>query len=120
MAERWQQYEKDYLRKESWNTEVEIMARKLERTEAAIVRQARKMRLLRVGDMKLKYNNPTRVLRKWRNLIKPCDRWTSDELSLFPTHSNQQISELTSRSLQSIGDRRLLENLRRNGWLTKN
>jgi hypothetical protein len=120
MAERWQEYEKVFLRRAPLNMEVEIIAGKLERTEAAIIQQAKKMRLRRVGDFKLKYNNPKRVLSKWRDLIKPCDRWTSEELSLFNTHSNQQISELTGRSEASIGDRRLLENLRRNGWLTKN
>lgn len=119
MSERWQEYEKDFLRQVSWDTEVEIIARKLERTEAAIIRQAKKMKLRRVGDTVLKYNNPRRVLRKWRVLIKACDKWTSEELSLFSTHSNQQISDITGRSLTSIGDRRLLENLRRNGWLTK-
>jgi hypothetical protein len=120
MAERWQEYEKVFLRQAPVNMEIEIIARKLERTEAAIIQQAKKMKLRRVGDFKLKYNNPKRVLSKWRCLIKPCDRWTSEELSLFNTHSNQQISELTGRSEASIGDRRLLENLRRNGWLTKN
>lgn len=120
MSERWLEYEKKFLRQAPVNMEVEIIARKLERTEEAIIRQAKKMKLRRVGDTVLKYNNPKRILRKWRNLIKPCDKWTSDELSLFSTHSNQQISELTGRSLNSVGDRRLLENLRRNGWLTKN
>lgn len=119
MAERWQEYEKEFLRQVARCTEVEIIAKKLERTESAIIRQAKKMKLRRVGDKVLKYNNPKRVLRKWRSLIKPCDRWKSDELSLFNTHSNQQISELTGRSMKSVGDRRLLENLRRNGWLTK-
>lgn len=119
MAERWQEYENKFLQQAPANMEVEIIARKLERTEAAIIRQAKKMKLRRVGDMKFKYYNPIRVLRKWRDLIKPRDKWTSNELSLFSTHSNQQISELTGRDLTSIGDRRLLENLRRNGWLNK-
>lgn len=119
MSERWQEYENKFLQQAPANMEVEIIARKLDRTEAAIIRQAKKMRLRRVGDKELKYNNPKRVMRKWRHLIKPCEKWTSDDLSLFNTHSNQQISELTGRSMKSIGDRRLLENLRRNGWLTK-
>lgn len=119
MPERWLEYEKKFLRQAPANMEVEIIARKLERTEEAVIRQAKKMKLRRVGDTVLKYNNPKRVLRKWRDLIKPRDKWTSNELSLFSTHSNQQISEITGRDLTSIGDRRLLENLRRNGWLNK-
>lgn len=119
MAERWQDYERKYLRQATKDTEVEIIARKLERSESAVIREARRLKLRRIGGTSLHYRNKKQPLRKWRNLIKPCDKWSQQELALF-THSNQQIAEITGRSVESIGDRRLLENLRRNGWLTKN
>lgn len=120
MAERWQDYERKYLRQATKDTEIEIIARKLERSESAVIREARRLKLRRIGGTSLHYRNKKQPLRKWRHLIKPCDKWSQQELALFFTHSNQQIAEITGRSVESIGDRRLLENLRRNGWITKN
>ncbi|WP_312670794.1 hypothetical protein [Pseudescherichia sp.] len=43
-------------------------------------------------------------------------RWSDEELKLLLMHSNQQISELTGRSLTEVADRRLLANIERNCW----
>lgn len=49
MAERWQDYERKYLRQATKDTEVEIIARKLERSESAVIREARRLKLRRIG-----------------------------------------------------------------------
>ncbi|WP_312273426.1 hypothetical protein [Pseudescherichia sp.] len=43
-------------------------------------------------------------------------RWSNSELKLLLTHNNQQIAELTGRSLTEVEDRRLLANIERNCW----
>jgi len=43
-------------------------------------------------------------------------RWSNGELKLLLTHNNQQIAELTGRSLTEVEDRRLLANIERNCW----
>lgn len=42
--------------------------------------------------------------------------WTSEELALLWRHNNQQVAELTGRSVEEVGDRRLQANYERNGW----
>jgi hypothetical protein len=44
------------------------------------------------------------------------NRWSAEELRLLLTHNNQQIAELTDRSLVEVEDRRLLANIERNCW----
>jgi hypothetical protein len=44
------------------------------------------------------------------------NRWSNSELKLLLTHNNQQIAELTGRSLTEVEDRRLLANIERNCW----
>ena len=43
-------------------------------------------------------------------------RWNDEELKMLLTHNNQQIAELTGRSLTEVEDRRLLANIERNCW----
>jgi len=43
-------------------------------------------------------------------------RWSAEELRMLLTHNNQQIAELTGRSLTEVEDRRLLANIERNCW----
>ena len=42
--------------------------------------------------------------------------WTSEELALLWRHTNEQVSELTGRSVEEVGDMRLKANIERNGW----
>ena len=42
--------------------------------------------------------------------------WTSEELALLWRHTNEQVSELTGRSFEEVGDMRLKANIERNGW----
>ena len=42
--------------------------------------------------------------------------WTTEELALLWRHSNEEVAEITGRSIKEVGDRRLQANLERNGW----
>ncbi|QCZ30040.1 hypothetical protein FHN83_21790 [Leclercia adecarboxylata] len=42
--------------------------------------------------------------------------WTAEELALLWRHSNEEVAEITGRSIKEVGDRRLQANLERNGW----
>ncbi|HDU3604589.1 hypothetical protein PGO25_15995 [Klebsiella aerogenes] len=42
--------------------------------------------------------------------------WSVEELALLRRHTNAEIAEITGRSLEEIGDRRLQDNIERNGW----
>ena len=42
--------------------------------------------------------------------------WTTEELALLWRHSNEEVSEITGRSIEEVGDRRLQANIERNGW----
>ena len=40
-------------------------------------------------------------------------KWKTDELALLWRHTNEQVSELTGRSVEEIGDMRLKVNIER-------
>ena len=42
--------------------------------------------------------------------------WTSEELALLWRRTNEQVAELTGRSVEEVGDMRLKANIERNGW----
>lgn len=42
--------------------------------------------------------------------------WTPEELALLWRHNNATVAELTGRSIEEIGERRLKANIERNGW----
>ena len=42
--------------------------------------------------------------------------WRTDELALLWRHTNEQVAELTGRSVEEVGDMRLKANIERNGW----
>lgn len=42
--------------------------------------------------------------------------WSTEELALFQRHSNAEIAEITGRSIDEVGDKRLAVNIERNGW----
>ncbi|ELN2122221.1 hypothetical protein [Enterobacter kobei] len=42
--------------------------------------------------------------------------WSLEELALLWRHSNSEVAEITGRSIEEVGDRRLQANLERNGW----
>ncbi len=42
--------------------------------------------------------------------------WKTEEIALFWRHNNAEIVEITGRSIQEVGDKRLWWNLERNNW----
>ena len=42
--------------------------------------------------------------------------WTTEELKLLWRYNNNQVAQMTGRSIKEVGDRRLQANLERNGW----
>ncbi|HGH4723929.1 TPA: hypothetical protein ACJIW3_004208 [Enterobacter hormaechei] len=42
--------------------------------------------------------------------------WATEELALLWRHSNAEVSEITGRSIEEVGDKRLQTNIERNGW----
>lgn len=44
------------------------------------------------------------------------NKWTSEELALLWRHNNKQVAEITGRSIEEVGDKRLQMNIERNGW----
>ncbi|WP_270735217.1 hypothetical protein [Leclercia adecarboxylata] len=42
--------------------------------------------------------------------------WTTEELALLWRYNNNQVAQMTGRSIKEVGDRRLQANLERNGW----
>jgi len=43
-------------------------------------------------------------------------QWSREELALLWRFNNNQVAQMTGRSIKEVGDRRLQENLERNGW----
>lgn len=42
--------------------------------------------------------------------------WSLEELALLWRHSNAEVAEITGRSIEEVGDKRLQTNIARNGW----
>ncbi len=43
-------------------------------------------------------------------------QWSREELALLWRYNNNQVAQMTGRSIKEVGDRRLQANLERNGW----
>lgn len=43
-------------------------------------------------------------------------QWSREELALLWRYNNNQVSQMTGRSIEEVGDRRLQANIERNGW----
>lgn len=42
--------------------------------------------------------------------------WSIEELSALMRYTNAEVAEITGRSIEEVGDKRLLVNIERNGW----
>ncbi|MFO3906417.1 hypothetical protein AAHD62_18115 [Enterobacter hormaechei] len=43
-------------------------------------------------------------------------QWSREELALLWRYNNNQVAQMTGRSIKEVGDRRLQANLERNRW----
>ena len=42
--------------------------------------------------------------------------WTAGELAVLMRYTNAEVAEITGRSIEEVGDKRLQVNIERNGW----
>lgn len=42
--------------------------------------------------------------------------WSTEELALLWRYNNNQVAQMTGRSIKEVGDKRLQANIERNGW----
>lgn len=43
-------------------------------------------------------------------------QWSREELALLWRYNNNKVAQMTGRSIEEVGDRRLQANIERNGW----
>jgi len=118
----WKNFEVEFL-KETTESIPEIST-KLERSPEAIYRMMKRRGINNVSGLiasqvRVYQIKRRRVLPQYRELLSFVDRWSRTDLALFFIKTNEQIAEITGFSLEEVGDRRLLWNLQRNGWLHK-
>lgn len=87
MVNKWEQYEKDFLREVSGVMSRADIAEKLERSQASIATQASKMG---VALGVIRTNRP----------------WMTSEILLFESNTDHEIKRITGRTLQSIQSKR--------------
>lgn len=46
--------------------------------------------------------------------------WSIEELSALMRYTNAEVAEITGRSIEEVGDKRLAVNIERNGWDVNN
>ncbi|BBV32132.1 hypothetical protein STW0522CIT19_36180 [Citrobacter freundii] len=46
--------------------------------------------------------------------------WSIEELSALMRYTNSEVAEITGRSIEEVGDKKLQVNIERNGWDLRN
>ncbi|HIC8718285.1 TPA: hypothetical protein ACW72B_005157, partial [Citrobacter freundii] len=46
--------------------------------------------------------------------------WSTEELAILMRYTNAEVAEITGRSIEEVGDKRLAVNIERNGWDVRN
>lgn len=46
--------------------------------------------------------------------------WSTEKLSALMRYTNAEVAEITGRSIEEVGDKRLAVNIERNGWDVRN
>lgn len=46
--------------------------------------------------------------------------WSTEELSALMRYTNAEVAEITGRSIEEVGDKRMQVNIERNGWDVRN
>lgn len=140
----WQSWEKLFLHDVCQTMPISIIAEKLERSPAAISRQASRIdaplpsrmtgrtwtkpELFLFGrftdeEIATATGRTIHSVRSKRNALSRASggsimpEWTPEEIALFWRHTDAEIAEITGRSIQEVGDKRLWWNKARHGWL---
>lgn len=141
--ESWQSWENLFLHDVVATMPLPVISEKLERTEAAIIRQASRIgaplpsrmtgrpwtraELFLFGrftaeEIAAATGRSIHSVRSKRNALARASggsvmtEWTKEELALLWRHNNDEVSRMTGRSVEEVGDRRLRANYERNGW----
>lgn len=141
--ERWQPFENLFLHEVCEKMPLSEIAKKLDRSEAAITRQASRIgarlpsRMLgrpwtkaelflfgrfSVEEIATATGRSIYSVRSKRNALcrasggSIMSEWSHEELSLLWRHNNAKVAELTGRSIEEVAARRLQANYERNNW----
>lgn len=142
-CERWQEWETKFLQEVGGSMPIHLIAEKLERSNGSIYSKAAAIGVdlidLRCGRPWTKAEEfmfghfsceeiaeATRrtiaSVRGKRHKLKKkhggslIPDWTRNELELLWRHNNAKVAELTGRSIEDVGERRLQANIERNRW----
>ncbi|MGR7010962.1 hypothetical protein ACU63X_13305 [Klebsiella aerogenes] len=142
-ASHWQPWENLFLHEVSKTMPLPVIAAKLERSESAIIDKARRLEIKLPCRMNGRpwtkaelfllgrFTNEEIATATGRSIYSVRSKraamlqqyggnlpleWSVEELALLRLHTNAEIAEITGRSLEEIGDRRLQDNIERNGW----
>lgn len=142
-GEHWKSYENLFIHEVGGTMPISEIAQKLERTEAAVSRQASRIGAQLPSSMngrawtkaelflfgrftteeiaKATGRSLASVRCKMNSLTrtsggKSMREWTTEEMALLWRHSNEEVAGITGRSIEEVGDKRLQANLERNGW----
>ncbi|WP_246316687.1 hypothetical protein [Scandinavium goeteborgense] len=142
-CERWQEWETKFLQEVGGSMPIHLIAEKLERSNGSIYSKAAAIGVdlidLRRGrpwtkaeEFMFGHFSCEEIAEATRRTIASvrCKRhklekenggslipaWTRDELELLWRHNNARVAELTGRSIEEVGDRRLQANIERKGW----
>lgn len=145
-GEHWQSYENLFIHEVAGTMPLSEIAKKLERSEAAVSRQASrigaplpsrmtgrpwtKAELFLFGrftaeEIAAATGRSIHSVRSKRNALARASggsvmtEWTKEELALLWRHNNAEVARMTGRSIEEVGDRRLKANYERNGWNKK-
>ncbi|WP_260864716.1 hypothetical protein [Citrobacter sp. Marseille-Q6884] len=145
MSELWQPFENLFLHEVGMKMSRSEIAEKLERSEAAITRQAsrigapliRKMtgRPWTAAELHLfgRFSEEEIAKATGRSIYSVRSKrdalarsggltmreWSTEELAILMRYTNAEVAEITGRSIEEVGDKRLAVNIERNGWDTR-
>ena len=141
-GEHWQSYENLFIHEVASTMPLSEIAQKLDRTEAAIIRQASRIGAPLPSRMTgRQWTRPELFLfgrfsaeeiaaatgrtifsvRSKRNSLARAGgltmrEWSTEEIAILMRHNNAEVASMTGRSIEEVGDRRLKDNYERNGW----
>lgn len=136
----WQPWEKLFLHDVCKTMHISVIAEKLERSQAAITRQASRIdaplpsrmtgrpwtkpEIFLFGrftdeEIATATGRSIHSVRSKRNALSRSSggsimpEWTPEELTLFWRHNNAEVADITGRSIQEVGDKRAWWNAER-------
>lgn len=146
MSEFWQPFENLFLHEVGMKMSRSEIAKKLERSESAVARQASRIGAPLISKMTGRTWTPAELhlfgrfseeeiakatgrtiysVRSKRDALARSGgltmrEWSTEELAILMRYTNAEVAEITGRSIEEVGDKRLQVNIERNGWDVRN